>query len=470
MGDGLKRAVAAALKTQQEGKIMAAKKATAATTTSTGMIGSVDMSKVDREVLIEYAKRLKCGTDKDTNEALVVALQARFGKLGADRLADCSDCGGESDKELEVCPFCGASDDDDASAASSVSASDDDDVPTGESAPDDDDASDDDMQSSVSVDTASASIDDDPEEVRRTLGDRAADAMMGKADDTEIDASKMGIEEPPTTGRRLKKTAASKKTAAAKGNALAPAVPEVKAEIVQDHPQYTEKDLDEAVDRVNAAKGRAGVAHYHLGHEIKKIYDQELWKQRNAANGGRAYDNFNQFVMQELKFTKQTAYWLMDVSVNFTEAQFEKFGRTKLGAMLMAPKDERDRLLDMAQAGATVEELKSEARAASEKAGAATQERDTGRRQKPRKKGERTKGNRKKTTPRKPTITVAALLGRHMVKLYKGAKPEVRATKLGDQPTGYFDLENGARMHVIIASDPSGNLVARLDFKRIDDE
>ena len=91
-------------------------------------------------------------------------------------------------------------------------------------------------------------------------------------------------------------------------------------------------------------------------------------------------------------------------------------------------------------------------------------ERDTGRRP-PRKKGGR-KGATAKKPPAEAKITVASILGKQTVKLFKAGKPDVRATKLADQPTGTMTLENGVEMKFVIAASPSGELVIRCETKR----
>ncbi len=379
-------------------------------------IGSVQLDKIDRKALVKFAKQLKCGTDKDTTEALITALQARFAKLPKNRLADCTECGGESDTELEACPFCGAENEDEEDESESASES--------ASSDESESASPDAAASSASIDEASASIDDDPGTV----------AAMAKMSD---------------------KVTTSATIAGANENTLA---------------QYTESDLNEAVERVRGLKGDSMASHWRLGQEIKSIFTKQLWKQRNDAENLPAYKSFNQFVMAELGFSVQNAYWLMDVATNFTEKQVREFGVSKLGAVLVAPKEDRPRLLEAAKAGASVREIRQEARTAQEKAGTAGKERETGRRPEPRKKGARAKPA-KKATAKKGTITVAKILGKTNVDLFKGpwprtGKPEKHAMKLGDNPVGQRVLENGVTEHFTISTTSSGRLILRIDTRR----
>lgn len=421
----------------------AAKKTAAAAKSAPKMVGTVDMSKVKRAVLVKYAVQLKVGTDADTDEKLVKVLTAKFEKLGVARLADCTNCGGESDRELDACPFCGDANEDEDADESSASASDEDDDQDAASGSDDDDASSDNSAS----DTASASIDDDPEEV-------AAANARAAAQPASILA---GV--APKRVRKVKSTTPAPSAAMVPAGANA-------TEIV-DAPQHTEADFDEAVKRVKYLKGEPMVSLWRLGAEIKVIFDKQLWKQRNKEGGGAAYKSFNQCVIKELGFTVQNAYWLMDVSANFNEEQVREFGTSKLGTILAAPKESREHLLEMAKEGASVRQLRTAVTVEREKAGTDDVERETGRRKKPRKKGERAGGAKAKAKAKlKPMITVANIIGRQTVRLYKNLKPEARATKLGDLPTGFLDLENGVRMHFLVTTTPSGEVVLRVDTKR----
>lgn len=400
-------------------------------------LGGVLLDKVDRDTMLEFAKRLNIGGDKDSNEQLVTALNKRFEKLVGqpNRLADCDTCHGSSDVELEVCPFCGASNDeedetqgaassdDDSTSASSAS----DDVPMGEE--DEASASDDDGSSSASSDfeTASASMDDEPEAVE--AGNRMA-------------------EKPARTVAGVKKGE----------EIVAP------AEVVTSEVQhFTEADLNHAVDRVRQLKGDSTVSLWRLGAEIKNIYDRALWKQRNTQEGAPAYKSFSVFVQKELGFTVQNAYWLIDISTNYSEEQVRAFGTAKLNTILAAPKQAQAALLEEAKKGASVRELKERVKEENEKAGTSGQERETGRRT-PRKKGGRSKGRK----PREPKITVAALTGRHKIKLYRQGSEDGRAKRLGDGPHGELDLENGVTMKFQIRADSSGELILIADIKRKD--
>lgn len=395
-------------------------------------IGSVQLDKVNREVLVKNAKKLKVGSGKDTTEAIIAALVARFAKLPAERLADCSDCGGESDTELEECPFCGSKNDDEESESASEAS---------------ESASDDASASSASSDTA------------------AAGWAAGKPVPATTDDASASIDDRPEVlaqqRRALKKTTG---VVAGVGLAAAGASPSSALS------QYTETDLNEAVDRVIRMKGDAMVSHWRLGAEIKAIYDKQLWKQRNDADNGKPkYKSFNQFVVIELGFLVNNAYWLIDVATHFTEDDVRAYGTTKLGHILSVPKEDRTRLLEAVKAGATVREIREEVK---QMTAGVTTERQTGRQKQPRKKGARAK-KVKKTAPKAGTMTIARILGKQTVKLFKGpwprtGEPEVRAKKLGDNPVGVLDFENGVRMYFQITTSPSGELVLRTDTKRDD--
>lgn len=376
--------------------------ANAAKKNVTGMVGSVKMSEVDINTLIAAAKKLKCGTDKDPAAALVANLQAKFSKLPANRLADCTKCGGESDKELDVCPYCGDENEDDEDESASSDASDDEDASS----------------------SASAS------------------------DDVEV------VETPAANKRRLK----------------APGPPPIGIAGGANLVQYNENDLNKAVANVIACKGESTVSMWRLGAAIGEIFDKSLWKQRNGPEGLPVYKNFTAFVTKELSFTYNNALWLIDIAKNYSEAQVREFGTTMLGTVLTAPKQDRARLLAAAKAGATVREVRELAHEAADSAGTGAETRDTGR-SKPTKKGKRAKPAKKKAAAaatKAPTITVASIIGKQTVKLYKKGHEDKRALNVADSPTGMLELSNGVAMHFVVAKDPQGQMVIRVDTKRIE--
>lgn len=215
----------------------------------------------------------------------------------------------------------------------------------------------------------------------------------------------------------------------------------------------SEKDLDEAVARVNKLKAEGGRNLWLLGQEIGRIYEGQLWKQRTAEDKPR-YKSFEEFAKTELGYGKTSAYWMMDVAKAFDERLALEYGVTKLGHILQAPKEDRNLLLERMKAGASVRELAKDAKK-KRSAAAATGARVEGSRTRD-SMGRSTAGRGRAAEPKKKsasakksdTITVGKLLGKQQVKLF--CKPEKRdgelvdrARKITDRPVGRLEMENG---------------------------
>jgi hypothetical protein len=124
----------------------------------------------------------------------------------------------------------------------------------------------------------------------------------------------------------------------------------------------TEADLDEAVRRIQAAKGEFAASGWRLGRMIAGVYDSHLWQLRQSADGKPRYKSFEAFVREELKMSREHAYELMRTAKAYDEGKVAELGgMTKAAAVLMAPPEERERLETMAESGASVRELSAEA-------------------------------------------------------------------------------------------------------------
>jgi len=236
-----------------------------------------------------------------------------------------------------------------------------------------------------------------------------------------------------------------------------------------------EKKLDEALKRIEALKGGVTVSLWGVGREIKVIYDAQLWLQRTE-DGKPAHKSFDAFVHKELGgFSKSTTYWLMDIAEAFTEAQVLAYGRTKLGLILKAPKEDRALLLDKVKAGIGKRALSEEVDKARAEAGEYV--RETGRTTDSlgRDQSEQRAGVGKKAKAKKAkvgdVITIAKILGRQQVKLWakpdkKGAEPSKRARKILDKPFGILDLENGVQMQFGLTASAAGDWILVVETKR----
>lgn len=336
-----------------------------------------DVRKVDKKHLFKTAEAM--GIKPTDVRGTAKLMGETFVDLPANKLADCDNCGGQSDAKLDCCPYCGVADDE-----------------------------------NVSTD----------------------DSM---------------IPEPPpgTAGSTLAAT-------------------------------RTEKELDAAVDGITKLKAEGGKNLWLLGKAIATVYDTQLWKQRTDDKDKPAYKSFDDFARKELLMTKTTAYWMMDVSKSFDQKLAGEYGTTKLGHILQAPKEDRQLLLDKMKAGASAREIAEEVRERKKKAAAngAARElprqkdsngRDIKKRAAASSKAIANKAPKKKA--RTDAITIAKMLGKQQVKLFKkpekkGEEPTTRARKLGDRPFGKLVLENGVVQTFTVTTSSSGELFLSVDTTR----
>lgn len=231
----------------------------------------------------------------------------------------------------------------------------------------------------------------------------------------------------------------TKKKAKKKGKeekALAKAGPESK---------FTESDLNEAVKRIRTA---AVENMYDMGLVVRDIHETQKWKLR-LRDGKPAYRSFNQFCAEELPFSKTHAHTLMKVTEAFTRDVAVEIGVTKLGLVLKAPEENQPELMQAAMKDGVTERA-LEARVAELR-------------------GRTTRETPESTPPEKRTITIAVKPGSKTTPLFKkGSKGESpkAAKRIADQPWTMVQLENNTRLFVRIATNSSGELVLKHEFRR----
>lgn len=361
---------------------------------------------IDEEAVTAALESLDLPTE-GTVEERVGRLVAHFREATpADRLAKCDVCEGKSDAALETCPFCGTGDDDD-----------------------DDAGDDDDAEDGIEDET-----EDETEDVEVPPEPLKAEPKASKA-------------EPKGKGVKAKK---------------------VKAElaVVDVDPRFSIKDLDAAVERANQLTRAGAVVAFELGLQLKQIHTDQLWKLRKGEDGTPVYKSFEAFVMAELEISRQTAYEQIDVSANYDKADVERLGYKKLALLLKAPEGKRAELKSHAEKGASYRELAAEVKNA--RVGAGGGKRDTGRKTTP--EGKANASGRGGKNAETQTITIAALLGKQSVPMYKslkktGSKELVPATSLDDDPWAYVELKNGVVEVFHIAKTAKG-LVLQIKRER----
>jgi hypothetical protein len=374
-------------------------------------IQGVDISKINVEHLTGVMRDLKLDVDdiEGQVDALVLRLSMHFGETikNADLLAECDNCDGVSDASLEACPFCGYDD------------------------------------------TSST-----PEAKAETKGKATSSTTTTE---TNKEATTMAASKGKVATKSEKSTEVKPaKTAPKPSNALAVAP---KADLV---PGATIKDLDSAVVEVQKMKGDAAASMHLLGGKILAIYERQLWKLRTDDGGKSKYKGFDAFCAHELGMTPQNAYSLMDVSKNFTADDVRKFGTSKLGLLLQAPKEDQERIKkNLVEKGASKREVEREVRRTKQEKGHRREGRDG---------KARPAGEKKSAKVRRENITVAKILGRSTVKLWAKALDKagkkVPAKKITDLPWGEVELENGIIEQFHVQETPGGELRLVIERKR----
>lgn len=392
------------------------------------------VSRLDPEVIKQSLATEGITPDPDaTDERLAVVL---FESLQAahksDEFLECDHCLARSPEGLSSCPFCG---DDGEEEASPIAGGKKVDV-AGEA------------KSEQSDVPAPAKADDaKPTNEKKDEAHMATMEKAGKA---------KAKKEPKANGKAANGHA---EASSPRGDEAPPAamVPAVKGSVV------TVKTLDKAVAEVVRLKSEISVNGHALGLELHKINEQQLWKLRPGKGGkGSAYAGFEGFVYEECGFTPQTAYRLIDTSKNFTADDVAKFGTRKLSIAITAPKEDQPKIIAQIKAGASKAAIEKEVSKIKAEKG---HKRPSG---KGRKYETHATGNPKKAAAAAEKITIASMVGRKTVKLFK--KPEKfskgldwttlkRASKLGDHPVGRLEMENDVVMFFSLQADASGDLI-----------
>ena len=285
---------------------------------------------------------------------------------------------------------------------------------------------------------------DEPEEAD---GDEPEADAPEEADNEQEEAPEPEPDpKPKATKGKATKGAATKgkatKGAATKGKATKGKGKAKKAELVtvDVDPRFSVNDLDNAVKRANDLTRAGAVVAYELGVQLRQIHEDQLWKLRKGEDGAPVYKSFEAFVMSELEISRQTAYEQIDVSANYEKGDVEKLGYKKLALLLKAPETKRPELKEKAEKGASFRELQADVKTARAEAGVT--KRETGRKATPQGKARDSKSGKG------DSITIAALLGKQSVKLFKdikksGSEELVPAESLDDKPWGMLELRNG---------------------------
>lgn len=434
---------------------------------SSKIIGSTKVAKIDRiHVRMSYEAIIGSAAARKT-EDLVTGLEAFFaGKVPADVdpntiLSQCDVCMGWSDPSVgpDSCPYCNdgnpvAAEQEEPKAAESV---------TKEEEP-------------------KAAATPDPEPDADTEGGTVIDAAAIIADGETVRVPAAEIKQQ----RMVRRMPAAVKPSAplisiAGGKSLA-----------------SPAQLDEAILRFYRASHDTADGNYAMGIELRKMRDH-LWQQKLGEDGKPKYKSFEQFCVEELKFSKTYAYRLMSVVENFTPGQWRAYGPEVLKMLAGAPKEMHQSLLEKADKGATTRQLEQEIRAGKEAMGVVVAPPAEGK-EAPRTNAatiaaaeKRQKARAEKASTNAPPVDRAAItvglknqsfsstfLARGALpgqpapaKDGKGAKfvlPEEVAQFFRDvQPYAMIEGINGVKVAVALTVDSKGQLVMKGEAKRVKD-
>jgi hypothetical protein len=237
----------------------------------------------------------------------------------------------------------------------------------------------------------------------------------------------------------------------------------------------TQRQLDEAVAKVHAAKGETAVSYYRLGVAVREIYDRGIWQLRVDDKGKPRWKGFDAFVHHELGMLPGQAFQAMDVTRNYSEAQVLAWGRTKLSLIMQAPEDKHPELEAMLEGGASKREIEAEVRKAKKESGHQRSNRRSDREQSPEAAANMGKGAGRPLEK----ITIAATVSKQRIKLYAAAvltpkqrrgdlEEAKRAKRFADKPFGREELSNGVVQYFYLQENSVGEWDLVIDRVRED--
>jgi hypothetical protein len=216
----------------------------------------------------------------------------------------------------------------------------------------------------------------------------------------------------------------------------------------------TAADLDENVAQIHALRKDAVVCYWRLGKAIFANFEGRLYTQRTDGDGSPKYKAFNQFVIAELGLSVSHAYALMDVAVNFSEADVMTVGVAKLTLVARLPPADRGELLDRIRLQNTplsqvAEEVRrmaggNRAESAASKGGGKGFS------------GDVTSGNKAQTASKGSQVTVGMYLGKQTIQMMRKDAPDRQASTIAHDPYCEELHVNGVRTHYRIVKQEEG--------------
>lgn len=214
----------------------------------------------------------------------------------------------------------------------------------------------------------------------------------------------------------------------------------------------TEAELDDACAKVGKYVQSAVKAFWHIGQQIALIHQKRLWQHRLGPDNQPLYTSFEGFMRGEMNMSDDQAYRYMRTYQAFSEDDAKAIGHSKLDLVLkLPPGPMRDKLKEMAKAGASRREME---RAAKADAGG----------------GETTTGPTAPPGPEKVTLALALTSAKlPMTKRRRSnAKGDPQpAMSITDDAEAFEELPNGVVRHYRLSQKRNGQLQLTVETRRV---
>lgn len=409
---------------------------------ATKKVFGVELVLVDLEVLHGAMEAEQLPINGSAVEDVKTYVKWTKVNVSKEKLAQCDNCGGDSDYSLPRCPYCGVAG-----------------VEADEGAP------------PPAFETLPKASEATKPEAAKVTKPKASEARKAKAKTPP--AQEILIEQVPGAPHGSDATGSAVDSESVK---LAEVLPIAKVAPLPDVPIPTQSmdvevgeaipglTIEEGIKRVGAAKSAAVTSYWDLGDAILNCYRGDLWKQMRDEQGLPMFRSFKSFCEGALQMNSQYAYKVMQVANSYTRQDVEQVDASKLGAMLRLPEGERQKLLDETkEKKLSLREVTNEVKERSKGLPAQPGAGKTGPRGAANSAGKDDEAPKQKAKKETHTLTVVR---RTRVQLFhgknfkSGAPENKRAKRLADMPVGEFETLNGQKVRVVLSQDAKGMVLA----------
>lgn len=212
---------------------------------------------------------------------------------------------------------------------------------------------------------------------------------------------------------------------------------------------YKVEDLEQNVGEIKRYAVESLTNMHSLGAAIRENYEKNLWRLRVGDDGKPTHKTFRDFCTDEIGLSHTWVYKLMDIAGNFTSEDVKQLGTSKLGLILKAPEQHRDKLIEQARQGAS----KSVIEKAVDKI------------------NKKINPKPEPVAPKDRLMTIAIKPGRKTVPLMKRpakkGDEQQPAKKLGDDPWCAIPLSNDVQLLARVMQTDDGTLKLVVEFRRV---